>query len=502
MIIRGILDNSLNGQLCIRGFAPIKELARISRADYSYQRSPKDRSDITDFLEKQTYLFFPEIILGYKFRHSFAKRASELTPMQSISDGKSYKSNIDNTQIRFKTIDYKQSQDIKNTNSILIAELIFEDTELAKLIQDRRHPLSRIDGNHRLRAAESSEAPKVERMNAPFCIILGEEFYGTEASDKINEFDKATKVFFHNINTKTIPLTSEENLKVLIDDPSCFPNSELEEILGIEGLLTRELKERYDHKDFTGIQHIIGGNHRTCYMEIFRILEDSNKNVENVLDALKHIDRIYDSNEKLKANSSFGLLYGFLYYWIQDKKGKFTMFKNWVLNNNLFETEEVSAENFIKIFDKISEQEIKIFIAMPFFSKDEVDAHDDIYKTVIEDIRKDYHVNISHYKIMTYTGNTVDIIQDILNKIEECGIFVANITGNNPNVTYEMGWARALRKPTILVREEASEEPKSDYKMLYHATYKKEAHPTLKKAIRGNIEAILTKEYGYVLENR
>jgi hypothetical protein len=36
--------------------------------------------------------------------------------------------------------------------------------------------------------------------------------------------------------------------------------------------------------------------------------------------------------------------------------------------------------------------------------------------------------------------------------------------------------------------------------MLYHATYKKEAHPTLKKAIRENIEAILSKEYGYVLE--
>lgn len=40
MIIRGILDSSLNGQLCIRGFAPIKELARISNANYKYQRKP------------------------------------------------------------------------------------------------------------------------------------------------------------------------------------------------------------------------------------------------------------------------------------------------------------------------------------------------------------------------------------------------------------------------------------------------------------------------------
>ena len=34
MILRGILDRSLSSQLCIRGFAPIKELARISKADY------------------------------------------------------------------------------------------------------------------------------------------------------------------------------------------------------------------------------------------------------------------------------------------------------------------------------------------------------------------------------------------------------------------------------------------------------------------------------------
>ncbi|MDR0744668.1 MAG: nucleoside 2-deoxyribosyltransferase [Holosporales bacterium] len=454
MTIRGILDHSLNGQICIRGFAPIKELARISKADYKYQRNPIDRSDIIDFLETQIYLFFPEIILGYKFRHTFAKGESETTPIRAISLRNAYKSNVYNTQIKFKTIDYKQSQDVRGRNNIIVAELIFDDAELAKLIQDEKNPLSRIDGNHRLLAAERSKSSKVERMNAPFCIILGEEFYGLQTSNNINEFDKATKVFFHNINTKTIPLTSEENLRVLIDDAICFPDNELKEILGIDGLLARQLKERYNYKDFTGIQHIIGNNYRTCYMEIFNILKDEDKNVENVLDALKHIDRIYDTNDKLKANSSFGLLYAFLYYWIQDKKGKFTMFKKWILNNNLFETEEVSAENFIKIFDKIAELEIKIFIAMPYFSKEEVEAHDDIYKTVIEEIQRDHKANLSHYKIMTYTGDTVDIAQDILNKIEECGIFIANITGNNPNVTYEMGWARALKKPTILVREE------------------------------------------------
>lgn len=38
-------------------------------------------------------------------------------------------------------------------------------------------------------------------------------------------------MFFYNINTKTIPLTSEQNLKVLIDDNENFPDEELESIL-------------------------------------------------------------------------------------------------------------------------------------------------------------------------------------------------------------------------------------------------------------------------------
>jgi len=506
MIIRGILDYSLNGQLCIRGFAPIRELARISKADYTYQRNPIDRDDITDFLEKETYLFFPEIILGYKFRHTFAKSGSELTPIKSISDGNAYKSNVDKTQIKLKPVDFKQNNDIRGTNKIQVAELIFEDTELAKLIQDGMQPLSRIDGNHRLRAAESIDTPKVQRMITPFCILLGQEIYGQESLTTdgypiINEFDKATKVFFHNINTKTIPLTSEENLKVLIDDETCFPNPELREILGEEGVLVRELITQYNHSHFTGIQHIIGENYRTCYLDIFRLLTGENKNTHKVLQALKAVDQLYEEDLRLKANASFGLLYAFIYYRILDKKGKFTMFTKWVFNNNLFETEEVSAESLIKIFNKIAEQEIKVFIAMPYFSEEAVKSHNHIYKTVIEEIRKNHKINISHYPIMTYKGNSVEIVQDILNKIEECGIFIANITDNNPNVTYEMGWARASNKPTILVREKTSEQPKSDYKMLYHATYDKEAHTTLIDTIRENIEAILSDEYGYTLKN-
>lgn len=82
MIIRGILDSSLNGQLCIRGFAPIKELARISNANYKYQRKPlaEQEETIRYFLDTEPYLFFPEIILSLKIKHSFDDKKMQ-TPL-------------------------------------------------------------------------------------------------------------------------------------------------------------------------------------------------------------------------------------------------------------------------------------------------------------------------------------------------------------------------------------------------------------------------------------
>lgn len=512
MIIRGILDNSLNGQLCIRGFAPIKELARISKADYSYQRSPIDRSDIADFLEKQTYLFFPEIILGYKIKHSFEKLTNEESstnppPLSKIQAGQNYKSNLENIQIKVKKINYKQSADLSGKSDIRIVELIFDDNTLSKQIQENNHPLSRIDGNHRLRAAEESNSPKVERMVAPFCIILGEEYTQENQIKSLqSEFDKATKVFFYNINTKTIPLTSEENLRVLIDDDQCFSDSELEDIFaGRYPVLTRQLLKIVKPSFFTGINHILKDKCRTYYNEVFKRLLEKNENIENIVDrvfeSLQFIDQLYKANKKLRSNNSFGLLTAFLYYHIEGNELKFKQFENWIFTNHLFEINELKAGTIIDIFDKIAEQEIKVFVAMPYFQKNPViiREYNEIYNEVIQEIKKKYGKKISLFPIMENKGDTQDQIQDIINKIKQCSIFIADISDNNANVMYETGWARALDKHVLLFREQSSEKPKSDYSNdTYHEYDNNARSVTLKKIAWDNIVETLNKNFGLV----
>ena len=499
MIIRGILDNSLSGQLCIRGFAPIKELAKISCADYNYQRNPiEGREDILTFLETETYLFFPEIILSYKIRHDSVKKSNE-SPLRTIQSGNKYKSNKDNVEIRIKKFFNSPTDE-----GVKIIELIIADEHI------NTKPFHRIDGNHRLLAAEKSTADKVNRMVAPFCIILGEEFYNGDSlieNQDTKTFDKATKIFFHNINTKTIPLTSEENLRVIIDDKNNFPDTELEIILGKSGIKTRELMDKIKADYLTGINHIISNKYRTYCIKIFNVLlENSNETnciVDDVLEALKCIDVLYLENEQLKDNSSFGLLTAFLYYKVTDKTSKFEFFKNWVIKNHIFDIKEIKAESIIKIFDKIVEQEIKVFVAMPYFQGDPkiVEEYNTIYGNVINEISRAYGVKISLYPIMQNEGETQDQIQDIINKIQDCHIFIADISDNNANVLYETGWARALKKPTLLFREKSSASPKSDYANdTYHNYEKSCLNISLSEIARKNILEILNKNYGIPLK--
>lgn len=515
MIIRGILDSSLNGQLCIRGFAPIKELARISKADYDYQRIPllEQEEEIRDFLDTEKYLFFPEIILSYKLKHSFDSSKDSETPLQKIQSANKYVSPVDKTIIRKKVIDYKSVNDAEGKSNMVVVEIEFEDVALNELIQNDKHPLHRIDGNHRLRAAELSGTEKINRMVAPYCILLGEEFYSSGVviqNDEADIFNKSVKIFFHNINTKTVPLKSEENLKVIIDDAGNFPDAELQEILGEAGLKTRQLINKVNPEIFTGITHILKEQYRTYYIEVFRRLfakgEKEEDLINRVFESLKAVDHLYNEKESLKANSSFGLLTTFLYYHIEGKKAKFQFFVDWVMANAIFEIEEIKADSIIKIFDKIAAKSIKVFVAMPYYegNSDIMTTYNQAYERVMKKIRQEYkHISISLYKIMQYEGKTRDIIENMINEIKECSIFIADITGGNPNVGYELGIARALKKPTIIVRQQGDAvKVPFDYEHDVRNPYNEKAINTLEDETYKNIIAILAKDYGYIIEKQ
>ncbi len=75
---------------------------------------------------------------------------------------------------------------------------------------------------------------------------------------------------------------------------------------------------------------------------------------------------------------------------------------------------------------------------------------DDLYHDVIIPVCKDFGYE-SIRADECYTSST--IIQDIIQGIADASLVIADITMDNPNVFYELGYAHALNKPTILLAD-------------------------------------------------
>lgn len=73
-----------------------------------------------------------------------------------------------------------------------------------------------------------------------------------------------------------------------------------------------------------------------------------------------------------------------------------------------------------------------------------------LYSDVIEPVAKE--MKLRPYRAADVAGPGV-ILQDIIQGIAEAKVVIAEITPPNPNVFYELGYAHALGKPTILLAD-------------------------------------------------
>ena len=95
----------------------------------------------------------------------------------------------------------------------------------------------------------------------------------------------------------------------------------------------------------------------------------------------------------------------------------------------------------------------------------------DPYQTLYTDVIKPV---IEAYKLRAYHAGEVFgpgiILEDITDGIVEAKIVIAEITPPNQNVFYELGYAHALKKPTILLAESAKDLPfdVSGYRCLFY----------------------------------
>ncbi|MCT2400596.1 hypothetical protein [Novosphingobium mangrovi (ex Huang et al. 2023)] len=480
MILSGILHSTLGGFTVIRGVAPLGELARCSRFDPAYQRNliETHRDEIEQFLADRQFLFFPEVVLSASLQFDFDKaRGRAVDPLGDIFSGKGFTSNINGLKI---TVQHpKLPKAMETVGGANAPTLVYLDLPEEFLATDDDIKLFRIDGNHRLSAVSETKPGEANYgLETPFCVVLHQ--------DRLlaRQFEK---VVFHNINAKQIPLTSEENLRLILEDgpEALFRDNALLEnpSFGPAYLLARKLLPDLDGKFLTGLtKHL--ENRYTLALGLTQYLstkdaalaavastEDVDAQIPRLRDAIKRANAMYEQSPhaQLRDAACLGVLTATVHFALKEEGVQLPAFALWMRNNridrlkptgttkglgyhyHLGQTQAIDASSLVEVFESIqTARSREVFVSMEF--GDHTSA---VYKAIEEAIGK---TNATHelealdlalkpVRIDRVSkGHSFTIDSEILRIIDGSGLLIADLTQGNKNVYHEVGFMMGLNK--------------------------------------------------------
>ena len=496
MIIRGILDRSLGNIICIRGFARLSDLEKISKPNDLYQRDLiiEHKNEIKKYLKKREYLFFPEVILSYTVNNEI-DNIDLKADYEEIINFNSAKSK----SLKFSNFVRKYSGE-NDSRSVDRVNLITIDIDDSYIVENKL--FNRIDGNHRLSAAKDLDSYD-SNLSTPFCIILLRN----------DETDiKFESIIFHDINSKGRHLTSEENLKAILDG-DLFSEKEILEKFSWSYVKAKELIRRIDFDYLNALKNSFINVHdrtklhqRTVAVLLLEFLKkrkviQKNVSIDKLIGKLNFVNSLYSESIELSLSNDPGLLTAFLYYCFKDdneNNHQVLAFKNWVLKNKINNINNIDTESIVDVFDKILEHQIKIFMAMPYYSDPEVDAYNKILQRSIDSIKShNKHLNLTMFPIMREEGASMDIVMNLLNNIKNCQIFIADISINNENVFFEYGYAKGMDKQIIVVKK-ADDATKMPFDIEHNLRFKFDSHTQLEELLIERIKQIII-QMGYII---
>jgi len=120
--------------------------------------------------------------------------------------------------------------------------------------------------------------------------------------------------------------------------------------------------------------------------------------------------------------------------------------------------EEFDQQQSTREFDSSK----RIFVVMPFAIEFE-----DIYLLGIRDVAENLGFIVERADDIEHNENILDVV---LARIKAAHAIIGDTTGSNPNVFYEIGYAHALERPTVLIARKGSDLP-FDLRSMNHILY-------------------------------
>lgn len=484
MKLKGIIDHVFGNQLCFRGFAKIGDLAKISNSNNKYQRNHDEKriEEIKAYYKGENYRFFPELTLCMNIEDS-----------DSVSKIVNGTKHILNNGIQYipTAADFRKYITSDKLIDPALRSVAFDIPDSLGI-----DVLTRIDGNHRLSAIdnilnlpenEQRDFSEVLNYIVPFNILI--------QSQSI-ESEKNETAYFHLINSKANPLTSEENLKSLFKQ-DLFTDDEVSFLISDKATIARALYFNFDHYKFLGLHNVIGDSLKSFFLDVVQ-LENIDNDLEKLQNSIQLIDNLVFENISSGKSININVILALIWVKNQYDNSRFKTFKQWIFTNHLNEIVEIKPETLVNIFESIhTKRTYKIFVAMPYWSHPEVTEYNTLFKEICKEVSSKLNTIVELIPIMRFAGKSQRIDTRLLKSIKECDVFIADITGCNKNVIFEVGLAEGLNKPMILLKDEKDPKiPPFDMDKLQYVPYNKSVYFSAIKGIATrNLLSLLRQDF-------
>lgn len=450
--IYGIIDSCFGGYYAIRGFANVIDIINYSEPIYEYQRTPNDEhtAQIREFFSSGKNLFTPEVILSYNNADWYSKEINDVfasghthggyvSPLGLLLNGFAGNGFVVPRGTRVVMTDrfgLKFHRIVSNNANLPMVKIVFPAAYSLK-------PFHRIDGNHRLEALSTLQSKATYKI--PFSILLLSDDYSL--SDNKNTNARVEMEIFHNINSKVQPLTSAEQYKGLFE---LFSTDELKKF-GEEFSITKSFTEKHGNMVIRNIAPYFEEKKDMVSFCVKFIFDRDGKWIseDELFEIFTVLNSTYFENYPLLRDfkNKFTLI-PYVYYLYQGQSKvnpKLDAYNTWFIKNKLYEMKDLDPASMIAAFDSIYQiRQKQIFVAMPF--EERLDFVFDAICEVVERINDDNNIELpAPIRIdKQIVGFSYDIVNEILDKIENCGLLIADLTGQNANVYYEAGFAQGL----------------------------------------------------------
>lgn len=440
--IVGNFQYCFDGIPVIRGYCSSKLLVKYSRPHPAYQRQPEAQhvDEIKAFLNGHSIKFMPEIVLSYDYSGMYVgsqpwSQAGFINPFQYLANN--------STSGIIKVWDYYKGVEFQRLKTDEINTTIRLKMSSGNPLIDTHQVFNRIDGNHRLEALEQVQ----EDYSVPFCIVL----LAGSGDPQLRDREKFEMEIFHNINSKVQPLTPLEQYRGLLQ---LFTVDELKQY-GKEFSLTKAYLEKHRQTPFSNLSSFFTDQEDVILFCIKFILERGNTVTEDdISEVFGCLDHTYFSeNETIRSCKSRHALIPYVYYCLEGgkkKNAKLSAYNAWFIKNRLYNVKDFDPTSMVEVFNSIYDiRKKQVFVAMPF--KEELKFVYDSIRDVVDKINRENGtellppIRIDNQII----GFSYDIVNELLDQIQNAGLLIADLTGQNANVYYEAGFAQGLLRAKL-----------------------------------------------------